>query len=459
MRINDLRLTPKILLALCAMCLGIVLAQAIALRVSFNRGFHQYVRGLEAQRVESLAERLTTYYSEHGTWVSLRNNDRLWWGLSGEFDRNSKVTRYTLYDATGNVVVGSVLQSPFAISRNIESEGRVVGILKGAPLERIASAADEHYYAHQERALWWIACVSILFGLAAAYYLATTMASPLLQLSAAAHQLSSGKYDARIDLQRKDELGQLAHDFNDLASKLEKNENSRRQFMADISHEIRTPLAVLRGELESLEDGLTEPTPQLVQSLLHEVALLTRLADDMGQLAFAEVGTHTFHWERTDLAVTIPEACAAWSDRLRDHGMRLVLDVPVAGSAMMRGDSTRITQLVSNLLENCLRYARSGELVQIKLEAAAEELRLSVRDHGPGVSDSALEYLFERFYREDASRNRATGGSGLGLAICKKIAEAHGASIEARNHEEGGLMISVTFPREGQIQVERFQHA
>lgn len=220
----------------------------------------------------------------------------------------------------------------------------------------------------------------------------------------------------------------------------------RRDFMADISHELRTPLAVLRGELEAIQDGVRQFTPESVTSLQAEVATLTKLVDDLHQLSMSDEGALAYQKKSVDAVSLVEIAAGAFRERFASRNLTLSLELPE--SATVFGDPHRLMQLFNNLLENSLRYTDSGGRTLIQLIPRDNTLLLRFADSGPGVSDEQLQRLFERFYRTEGSRNRASGGSGLGLAICLNIVEAHGGAIHAAHSPFGGVSITVELPLE-----------
>ena len=232
-----------------------------------------------------------------------------------------------------------------------------------------------------------------------------------------------------------DELGRLAQDFNQLASTLERNQQMRRDLMADISHELRTPLAVLRGELEAIQDGVRKFTPDSVTSLQAEVATLTKLVDDLHQLSMSDEGALAYQKTSVDIITLLEVAAGAFRE-------------PFASRGTVFGDGDRLMQLFNNLLENSLRYTDSGGRLLISASQTGRRIILDFADSGPGVSDQQLERLCERFYRAEGSRNRASGGSGLGLAICVNIVAAHGGTLRADHSPFGGVSIKVELPLE-----------
>lgn len=224
----------------------------------------------------------------------------------------------------------------------------------------------------------------------------------------------------------------------------------RRDFMADISHELRTPLAVLRGELEAIQDGVRQFTPESVASLQAEVGTLTKLVDDLHQLSMSDEGALAYQKTSVDLIPLLEVAGGAFRERFASRGLTLHFSLP--DSVMVFGDPDRLMQLFNNLLENSLRYTDSGGSLHISAEQRDNMLLLTFADSAPGVRDEQLQKLFERFYRTEGSRNRASGGSGLGLAICDNIVQAHNGRIRASHSPFGGLSITVELPLERDLQ-------
>ena len=242
-----------------------------------------------------------------------------------------------------------------------------------------------------------------------------------------------------------DEIGQLVDDFNRLARTLENNESLRRNFMADISHELRTPLAVLKGELEALQDDIRQFTPDSLKSLQAEVTMLSKLIDDLYELALADVGALVYRYEDVNIAGLLKDSLPGFAERFAGRQLTLEANVPDA-PVMVNADPQRLKQLFNNVLENCVRYTDAGGRVQVSLRRDRDVLRIDVEDSAPGVAATLLPRLFERLFRVEASRSRERGGAGLGLAIVKSVVEAHRGTIVAKPSHLGGLWIQVVLP-------------
>jgi two-component system sensor histidine kinase BaeS len=242
----------------------------------------------------------------------------------------------------------------------------------------------------------------------------------------------------------RDELGTLAHNFNTMAATLESNEALRRHFMADISHELRTPLSVLQAQLEAMQDGIEPLDASSLGHLSEEVSTLARLVEDMRQITLSEVGYFDYRREPLDLAALLESEAQRWREPLAQAGMQVTLAAPA--SLYVEGDTVRLRQLLRNLFNNVLRHADRATRLQVRIALEGKDAVVEFADNGAGVADAALALLFERFWRGDSARSRATGGSGLGLAICRSIAEAHGGAIDARHAPGGGLVVRVRVP-------------
>ena len=218
----------------------------------------------------------------------------------------------------------------------------------------------------------------------------------------------------------------------------------RRDFMADVSHELRTPLSVLRGEIEAMEDGVRRLDADALQSLKGEVMTLTRLVNDLNELALADLGALVYRKTPVAVGDVLESTVGAFRERLAGAGLGLTLQL--APGLLMSADESRLRQLFRNLVENTLRYTDPGGSLKVVTRRDGDDVCVDFMDSAPGVPDTLLPKLFERFFRGEASRNRATGGSGLGLAICRSIVEAHDGTISARASPLGGVWVALRFP-------------
>ena len=341
-------------------------------------------------------------------------------------------------------VGGQVLKRP------VLARGQVVAeawLREGPPAP---GDLDAGFLARQYRGLLLAALGALVAAVAAAVFLARRWVRPVLAAQAAARRIAGGAFDVRLPpAGGSREMRALAEDINAMAEGLQGLEASRRRWIAELSHELRTPLAVLRAEVEALQDGVRRPDAAALRSLHDEVQRLARLADDFHDLALSDLRRLPMR-----LAPTDPRAlCQAVVDRLREAARAAGLSLSVQGLEALpplqaRWDADRITQLLTNLLLNSLHYTDAPGQVQLQVrhDAAHRALRLVIDDSPPGVPAAELPRLFEPLYRADPARGRGRGGSGLGLAICRAIADGHGGRLTARASALGGLCVALWLP-------------
>lgn len=478
-----MRFSPGILAKLFAAILFTNVITAVGVgwgvRAAFDSGFESYIRDREDQRLTRLAGMLAEAFREQGGWQFLKGNDSLWVqlnhavrpapgpmpGARGDFakgpppprDRLEKgpprgfggerPPRALVLDDSGAIVVGDAELAQATNRKPITLDGRRVGWL-AAPVHSSAfNFADRRFREEQSQWGWIVAVLAVVLSAIVAAFLARGMLKPVQRIAGATRRLADGDYGTRVTSTSSDELGQLVDDFNRLGNALEKQEAARRHFMADVSHELRTPIAVLRGEIEALLDGVRQPTPEALRSLQAEVARLGKLVDDIHDLSLADVGGLSYRFETVDLGRIVAETLDHAMARVQAKRLDVAVDIRTAeGTLPVRGDAGRLAQLASNLLENTLRYTHEGGRLRVALRREGPQAVLDWSDSEPGVPAEALPRLFDRLFRLDVSRNRASGGSGLGLAIAKGIVEAHGGSIAAHASELGGLRIEVRLP-------------
>ena len=269
-------------------------------------------------------------------------------------------------------------------------------------------------------------------ALAMTWVLARRIVGPIGELRLAARDLARGHFSRRVKTRGSDEIAELGQSFNAMAAELERQQTFRRQLVHDVAHELRTPLTALRCRLETVVDGLSTDPRQAVVGANDEVRHLSRLVDDLQELAAAEARELSLAPTEVSLAdVTVSAARAAGLD----PGARLRIDVD--SSLQARADAIRVRQILVNLLTNADRHTPAEGTITVRGSRDNGYAIVEVHNTGSSLEPDQLARVFERFYRADPARRRSTGGSGLGLSIVKHLAEAQGGSVWARSDESG----------------------
>ena len=228
-----------------------------------------------------------------------------------------------------------------------------------------------------------------------------------------------------------------------MAENLQAAEQQRRNQAADVAHELRTPLSNIQGYLDAVHDGLLEPDQATIATLRQQTTHLVALVEDLRLLAMAEAGSLALQIRPESLQDLLDASIEAFRPRADAKDIRLVLDIP-ADLPEVAMDRTRISQVVGNLLENAIVNTPEGGVVTVSAESGGSTVTVSIIDTGPGIASEDVETVFDRFYRVDPSRARATGGAGLGLTIARQLIEAHGGAIWVESVIGDGARFSFT---------------
>lgn len=273
---------------------------------------------------------------------------------------------------------------------------------------------------------------------------------PIDHLLQVTRRIAAGHYAERAPLIGDRELTRLAAQFNMMADALERAEQRRVALIGDVAHELRTPLATIAGYVEGILDGVVETDEETWALVLDEVNRLRRLTDDLQQLSRVESRQITLASTSVDPAHLIEAAVTRLTPQFTAKNIELHVNIEQHLPPVW-ADSDRILQVLINILGNALQYTPVGGRVVIGADSADEAIRFWVQDSGIGIAAEHLPHLFERFYRVDKSRTRATGGAGIGLTICKGLVEMHGGEIWATSAGPGcGATFYFTLPLYGQ---------
>ncbi len=487
----------RLFMAFFAATCCVILSMFLITRISFERGAFRYVHAVEQERLQELGQQLQALYEVQGNWDFLQQEKTSWSilldGLKDfgpddprpDLDKDRPMDENERYQRLGSLMenhgpalelalpppppkhhhdfarrvllfdrdnhqlqgqAGPWRAQPYLLP--IKVDGQTIGSLGLVPPKILNDIRIRHFVSEQHKTLFLTALCIAAGAAFLSLPLAGRMVRRIMTLVRATNRLAAGEYAIRVPSGSSDELGQLARDFNQLAQTLESNEQLRRRWVADISHELRTPIAILRGEIEAVQDGVRPLNPQTMEALHGEILHLSRLVEDLYELSLADIGALTYRKKELDWAQLVAQTMESSRKQFTARELELHYSGPASGLPLL-GDGERLRQLLANLLQNSLRYTDGGGRLEVCLQERDAHYSLSFADSAPGVPDEALERLFDRLYRVEGSRNRARGGAGLGLALCKSIVEAHGGRIQASASTLGGVHITVELPMNG----------
>ena len=286
---------------------------------------------------------------------------------------------------------------------------------------------------------------AIALGLMTSQFLAHGMTRPLREMTAAAHAMARGNYSLRVRATARDEVGQLATAFNQMAADLDASDRQRRELIANVSHELRTPIAALRALLENVVDGVSDTGPDTMATALRQTERLSALVNELLDLSRLDAGVTELRRAEFPVAPLLAEVVA--EARAARGDVRFSVEVAPQGATVF-ADRGRLRQVVANLVDNAARHGPAGGEVRVRAVGAGNALVLEVRDEGPGIAVADRERVFERFVRGERAGG---GGTGLGLAIARWAVDLHGGTIAVVEPEEpsgelAGCRIQVMLP-------------
>ncbi|MBI2305627.1 MAG: HAMP domain-containing protein [Chloroflexi bacterium] len=479
----------KLALAFLAVALSGVAIVALSVARGAESQFSSYLqRGSTQLRVGWTLASLRVYYAEKGSWKGV---EALLRSMGNEQEGHFLLTDgkgRVIADSTGQLTDRLVDEKVLGTSFSITVEGKPVGTLHFLPwdaslpaasAQRNAPAAgmmglgvvegdhmeimsrmmgglqmtteplvgppEQDYLAAVKNSLWLggavAASAAVLLGLLLTRYITR----PLTRVTAAAQAIARGDLSQRVTVSSGDEIGELGAAFNAMAETLAMNEKQRRQMVADIAHELRTPLSIIQGNLEAMVDGFVPPNREQLSSLHQESQFLSRLVSDLRELSLMEAGQLKMEKSSTDLGTVIQRSVEKVSLQGASKNISLEIDMPPLLAPVL-ADAHRLEQVLGNLLDNALRHTPSGGKISLKVNTEGRNHVVSISDTGHGIAAADLPFVFDRFYRADKSRSRATGGSGIGLAVVKQLVQAHGGKVWVESQEGKGSTFYFSLP-------------
>lgn len=472
------RLSFEIFGAFLLASLVLVILTIGALRFFFSVGFRDYIYKKELQKMPYLARVLEGEYARELGWEHLRQDRRAWHGLlndarelrwaddlsqradpesnAGEQGSGRKTSERRgippwlfLLDENRQPLIGDRGREDARNLIELRVEGETVGWLGIDVRAPSRSPLEVAFMEQQYRVFYCLGGGVFLLALVLTVLLSRRLLVPIRKLTDGTQALASRRFDTRIQVRSRNELGRLAEDFNRTAKTLETYENLRKDWISDISHELRTPLSILQGEIQALQEGVRPLTPDALDSLQAEVDRLAGLVEALHFLSLSDSQGLAMRRDRIAPIRILHDRVEAFQESMNRAGIEIRLHTEGGRNAFVVGDADQLGRMFSNLLQNTLQYTDSPGTLVVRAEKRAGRLEIVFQDSPPGVPDEALGRLFDRLFRVDKSRSRALGGSGLGLSIARRIVEAHGGEMSAAHAGTGGLEMRVTLPLAG----------
>jgi two-component system OmpR family sensor kinase/two-component system sensor histidine kinase BaeS len=454
------RLWVRLTLAFVAVTLIGVSAVALLTDWSASTQFRQFLIHEQMMAPDGLTDVLVGYYQQNGNWNGVakvfadsqstpQGRGRGGMGLMRGgppilfADAGGRVVYDEVGTRTGNVLSATDRANAVLVASN----GNAVGYLVAGAMRSDTLAPAEQSFLNDLRRTLAIAAfiasgLGILFGLV----ISRALAAPLNDLASAAHAFAGRDWSRRVRVSGTEEVATVAREFNAMADAIQRGEEQRRALVADIAHELRTPLTVVQGNLRAMLDEVYPLEREEIATIYDETRLLSRLVDDLRELALAEAGHLDLKREDVDLGELARASIANFS--VAADAQNVLLDSQIIETPRVDGDSDRIMQIMRNLLANALRNTPSGGRITVSVTPEKNFVRLCIADTGEGIAPLDLPRVFDRFYRGDKSRPRSGSGngSGLGLAIAKSLVEAMGGNILAESELGRGSTFSLVLP-------------
>ncbi|UGY95034.1 sensor histidine kinase [Streptomyces gobiensis] len=445
------RFARRLALAFAALGIGTAALTAVLVNTAFTARFEDYLSEQQHTRQQQLVSLFASDYRRDGTWDT-RSLDQLaptvtMTGSEAELLDASGRKVWSLADANVDAAMSAMHRDMMGTgdlgppsSLPVTVDGQQVGTLQVRVPQGTVPAVDKDFQSSVNRQLTAGAIAAALVALVVGAYTARRATAPIAELTHAANDLAAGRRDRRATAIPDNEIGQLATAFNTMADRVEKEDQLRRAFAADVAHELRTPLAIQRSQLEAIQDGISKPTQEVITSLHEETLRLARLVADLETLASADAAAFTLERRPLSLTVLVTDAVTGLGDSFAEAGIAVRTDLD---EVRVDGDAVRLRQIVTNQLTNALKFVPRGGTVTLTLRREGHWAILRVADTGPGIPADDLRHIFDRFFRGSTAR---ANGSGIGLAVAAELTTAHGGTLTADSIPGHGTTFTTRLP-------------
>jgi two-component system OmpR family sensor kinase/two-component system sensor histidine kinase BaeS len=453
------RLRMRLTLAFILVTLLTVATIGLLTQRNVDQQFHRYLAESDIIAQTNVLERLTDFYRGQNSWQGV---DQLLATIGPDVKPQPGVPPprpypFLLADESGKIVyderrrhLGETLRANERRGAQvIRVQDTVVGYLwLQTPPPRKLSPSEQRFLSGLRRSFLIAALVAIGLGIFCGTWVSRTLSAPLALLAANARAFAAHDWSHRVPIvttTQISEVAAVAQAFNEMADSLQHAEGLRRNLMADIAHELRTPLTVLQGNLRAVLDGVYPLELKEITTLYDETRLLSRLVDDLRQLALAEAGQLPWHIQTIEVELLLRTIVEKFTPAADYQGIVLEAEIEPAWP-FARGDADRVAQVLNNLVNNALHHTPNGGQIILRAQRQNNHVRVSVQDNGEGIAAEDIPYLFDRFYRADKTRSRHDGGTGLGLSIAKSVVQMMGGEIGVESAPGAGSTFWFTLP-------------
>ncbi|OSB09101.1 sensor histidine kinase [Paraclostridium bifermentans] len=462
-KFKKLKLNKKLILYLVSLIIVVVIVIAVSINSIFEKKFEEYIIKNNENEVSNLINSIESEYMD-GRW-NLYSIEKI-----GENAINKGIF-VDLYDTNGNLIWGATTYSQDrcnkimgSIENNMNhtmanwhgkyteqslslknSNDQVIGSIKiGTYGSLYYMDNDVDFLKEINQVITFIGILMILITICIAILIANNISNPIEVVSNMTNLMGEGGYYNKIDYQSNIyEIDNLIVSINNLASKLEEQENLRKRLTTDISHELRTPLTNVQTHLEAMIDGIWEPNAERLNSVNEEVIRLTNLVNQLKNLAKFDSEKSKLNLTEINIEKLIKNIVYNNQGCALEKNLNIVFNLENVNTYL---DKDKISQVIVNLLSNAIRYTNAGGNIYINAYKEKENIKIHFKDEGVGIPKESLNHIFERFYRVDESRSKDTGGIGVGLTIVKSIVDLHKGKIEVKSKQNEGSEFIITLP-------------
>ncbi len=444
--------TKRVMLVSIAVSLITIISSVVVLSAVWNQHFQSYTRENVQRVADGTAAAIADGYEQS-------NGD--WYGgaLSAATSASSlydsvylqvrTIDGTIVYDDRANDVLGSVdvkEDGSNVASAPIMVDGEKVGtVLVRVPgSETLLTKFDEDFRDKSYNAMIFAAVIALIIAMVMGAIFARTIAAPVKKITNAAKALKEGDYSARTGMTGSDEIARLGNMFDLMADSVESNRKLERRLVTDVAHELRTPLMAIQSTVEAMIDGVFKPDAERLETLNSEVQRLSRLVDALLKLSRLESRTKPIEQKKVDLTEMLSSVVQTHQAYIHDAGLNLEFEYDP--HVYVFGDADLLRQATANLISNAVRYTPEGGTITIMARKGDLMGQIVVKDTGIGLTPEEAKLVFQRFWRADSGRARATGGLGIGLSVVKEIVEQHNGWVRVEGRPNEGACFTIYIP-------------